>query len=662
MVSDSSDQNLRQDSHPFRLRRLSLEHFKSIRRANVELGPLSVVVGANSSGKSSLLQAVIAMCQAVRTAESSGSYPLNGQLQSLGTYQDVHNFYASSTNTRTKIGSTLYDPSTVPDDSEALSTGTHRGPYEAEWLVLLAGSDDPTSSLALIDSQRITLSSIHKKKRTVARLVTQDDPPEHDDYQERRVGRDPFTQEDSPEDDGMIPLLASLYPQQSRAEIYTNRWWSFVQMLKRINTEKDSSLEKKIHGLQSELEGRQRHSKRENLPMQLVKRKALQDLEYVRNNLDKQEWNDLELDAIHSRVLNTLDSWVDLLCEPGLAEICQQLPVDTRQKFNKKEFVRLAAAIGLAIGDTVNLRSEIIEELEQDEWWVEKLQARSYEPGIYYRDGDDRWLARGVVNEIVKELFGSKVHYLGPLRETPENMALSGSEIPRSSLGIRGEYTAAVLKSRSNSIISVPLPDGYENQIPLGEALNHWLRWFGLADDAIVHDRGRHIDLGITPPGTSTLVHLSSVGVGVSQVLPVILLCLLSQPADVLILEQPELHLHPALQKRMADFLLAFVRSGRQVLVETHSDHMVNQLRSQVAADQTDETQKLVRLIFAEQRDHLTTYRESEINQYGGLSQDWPDGFLDISAKSAQDLVRHTLRKRMQQRLQETDTNTQAAG
>ena len=115
----------------------------------------------------------------------------------------------------------------------------------------------------------------------------------------------------------------------------------------------------------------------------------------------------------------------------------------------------------------------------------------------------------------------------------------------------------------------------------------------------------------------------------------------MSEPADLLILEQPELHLHPALQKRMADVLLAFVRAGRQILVETHSDHLVNQLRYEVAADESDEIKDLVKLIFAEQTDGITTYRESEINEYGGLSEDWPDGFLDVSAKSAQDLVRH---------------------
>ena len=238
-------------------------------------------------------------------------------------------------------------------------------------------------------------------------------------------------------------------------------------------------------------------------------------------------------------------------------------------------------------------------------------------------------------------------------------MALSRSISPVRSLGTRGEYTAALLNSHADSMTGVPLPDGYVSELPLGEALSRWLRWFGLADDAIVRNRGRlGIDLGISPPGVSTLVHLSSVGVGVSQVLPVILLCLLSEPADVLILEQPELHLHPALQKRMADFLLAFVRCGRQVLVESHSDHLVNRLRAQVAADQTDETPKLVKLVFAEQHDGITTYRESEINEYGGLSEDWPDGFLDISAKSAQDLVRQSLRKRKQRRFQGDGTET----
>ena len=131
---------------------------------------------------------------------------------------------------------------------------------------------------------------------------------------------------------------------------------------------------------------------------------------------------------------------------------------------------------------------------------------------------------------------------------------------------------------------------------------------------------------------------------------PIILNCLLSKHEGLLIFEEPELHLHPALQQRMADFLLIFVRSGRQILVETHSEHLVNRLRTQVAADETNQTGNLIKLLFAEQSDGITEYRESEINELGGVSEDWPEGFLDLSAKSAQDLVRQSLSKRLKQK------------
>ena len=136
------------------------------------------------------------------------------------------------------------------------------------------------------------------------------------------------------------------------------------------------------------------------------------------------------------------------------------------------------------------------------------------------------------------------------------------------------------------------------------------------------------------------------VGVGVSQVLPVILLCLLAEPGTLVILEQPELHLHPKLQQDLADFLLACTRAGRQLVIETHSEHLVNRLRYRIAADETDETHGLIRLVFAENEGGVTSYREPEINPYGGLGEDWPAGFLDLTARESQDLVRQALTKR----------------
>jgi predicted ATPase len=144
------------------------------------------------------------------------------------------------------------------------------------------------------------------------------------------------------------------------------------------------------------------------------------------------------------------------------------------------------------------------------------------------------------------------------------------------------------------------------------------------------------------------MIDLTSLGVGVSQVLPVILLCLLSRAASVILLEQPELHLHPAIQLKLADFLLACSRGGQQIIVETHSEHLVNRLRRRVADDSSNTLSRSIGLLFAEQKDGLSRYRATTINQFGGLSQGWPEGFLDVGSNEASEFLEEALERRRQ--------------
>ena len=109
-------------------------------------------------------------------------------------------------------------------------------------------------------------------------------------------------------------------------------------------------------------------------------------------------------------------------------------------------------------------------------------------------------------------------------------------------------------------------------------------------------------------------VPLDAVGVDVSRLLPVLVLCLLSEPGSMILLEQPELHLCPALQQRLADFLIAAVRSGRQLIVETHSEYIVSCLRRRIAEDTSGEDALLsmskVMLAERDSQTGITTYRE----------------------------------------------------
>ena len=206
------------------------------------------------------------------------------------------------------------------------------------------------------------------------------------------------------------------------------------------------------------------------------------------------------------------------------------------------------------------------------------------------------------------------VRYLGPLRAEPRS--LYGYTPNDPDLGVNGENAASILHLKANQEVLLPIVGGLPRQADLASALSYWLQEFGMADSSQVEDRGRlGFDLRVSPPSFDRFVDLTSVGVGVSQVLPVLLLCLLAEPGDLVILEQPELHLHPALQHKLADFLLECTRSGRQILVETHSEHLINRLRRRVAEDDSDETESLIGLLFAEQYEGQTTFSESKIKR-----------------------------------------------
>ena len=81
--------------HPFQLRRIELRDFKSVAQASVELRPLTVVVGPNSSGKSTLLQSIWPSHKPLGREQRPAEFPLNGEFVRLGTFAETRNFRAN---------------------------------------------------------------------------------------------------------------------------------------------------------------------------------------------------------------------------------------------------------------------------------------------------------------------------------------------------------------------------------------------------------------------------------------------------------------------------------------------------------------------------------------------------------------------------------------
>ena len=126
---------------------------------------------------------------------------------------------------------------------------------------------------------------------------------------------------------------------------------------------------------------------------------------------------------------------------------------------------------------------------------------------------------------------------------------------------------------------------------------------------------------------------LTDVGFGVSQVLPVVTMLLSAPAGSIILLEQPELHLHPNAQAALADLLL-FVAESRnlQLIVESHSEHVVRRLQRRIAETKFDfATPENIKMYYCQPGESGSTIDEVDVDRFGQISN-WPERFMgDIS-------------------------------
>lgn len=118
-----------------------------------------------------------------------------------------------------------------------------------------------------------------------------------------------------------------------------------------------------------------------------------------------------------------------------------------------------------------------------------------------------------------------------------------------------------------------------------------------------------------------------NVGFGLTQVLPIIVAALAASRGDLLLIENPEVHLHPAGQALMGQFLAEVAATGVQVLTESHSDHVLNGMRRAVKAGRLEADN--VSLHFFKPRDEAGVQVTTPVMDSTGNIDHWPNGFFD---------------------------------
>lgn len=222
--------------------------------------------------------------------------------------------------------------------------------------------------------------------------------------------------------------------------------------------------------------------------------------------------------------------------------------------------------------------------------------------------------------------------YLGPLREYPQRSYLWGEERP-TDVGRRGELAvAALLAANAAKMHFSRLPEpGRKRRKPVGiqERIAKWLKDMRLIDSFTlkpIASNRKDYEVRIRKTARSSEVLITDVGFGVSQILPVLVLCYYVPEGSTLILEQPEIHLHPSVQATLADVFIEVVKERRvQIILESHSEHLLHRLQRRMAEEQI--TPEQVSLYFCSLSETSAQIEELELDLFGNI-RNWPKDFF----------------------------------
>ena len=178
-------------------------------------------------------------------------------------------------------------------------------------------------------------------------------------------------------------------------------------------------------------------------------------------------------------------------------------------------------------------------------------------------------------------------------------------------------------------------PGAHRRKEAFQALLARWLKTLGVIEEFAIVPVAEGSDVyeaRVRAPGSSETVLLPDVGFGVSQVLPVVVECFYAQAHATIIVEQPEIHLHPAVQSQLADLFIETVRSREraadrqvQLVLETHSEHLLRRLQRRIAEGVLGPDE--VALYFCEGGEQGSILRPLEVDVSGNILN-WPRDFF----------------------------------
>lgn len=234
--------------------------------------------------------------------------------------------------------------------------------------------------------------------------------------------------------------------------------------------------------------------------------------------------------------------------------------------------------------------------------------------------------------------------YLGPFRQEPERIyRYSGANYKYLyDVGVKGE-----------NVNNIFVYNFHNKEKPIFDDVSNWLNK-SLGYKLLAQNVANGYYQLLLEDKNGIKTNIADVGYGISQVLPIVTQTMMSKykkyreevdavRTDVIVVEQPELHLHPAAQAELADLFVACVTENKnqRMLIETHSEHFIRKLQVLVADKNNKITSDDIAVYYVDKNDKGEAFIDKlNLLPNGQFEKEWPTGFFDKALELSMDLIK----------------------
>jgi predicted ATPase len=230
-----------------------------------------------------------------------------------------------------------------------------------------------------------------------------------------------------------------------------------------------------------------------------------------------------------------------------------------------------------------------------------------------------------------------KIHYISADRIGPQNFYQYTNTSKFITVDKQGKYAPFILFKKREESVYEPLCLGQDAKT-VEQQTEEWLSH--ILDGAKISIKGENETIGIE---YNSGYKPSNVGFGYSYILPIIISGLIAKKGEILIVENPEAHLHPKAQSKLTKFLAKVAACGVQIFIESHSEHILNALRVVSINKEFAITNSDISVLYF-QDDEQKLVIPIPINANGSI-EFWPESFFDQEEKDLSEIFRLTRKK-----------------